>query len=120
MSRCLPISIAHSLNMWGMMRRIVGITISCMKDQGIHIEFKEKHNKNEIMCNSTPQEEETSTLMVDSEEEDEVEVWVKVEVRSFSITALSQDIWQGIVRTLVLLVATVNHLTMSLKTVLHC
>jgi hypothetical protein len=83
MSRCLPISIAHSLNMWGMMRRIVGITISCMKDQGIHIEFKEKHSKNEIMCNSTPQEEETSTLMVDSEEEDEVEVWVKVEVRSF-------------------------------------
>jgi hypothetical protein len=66
MSRHLPIFIAHSVNLWGMMRRTVGLTISCMKDQGIHIESKEKHNKKEIMHNSTPQEEETSTLGVDS------------------------------------------------------
>jgi hypothetical protein len=42
---------------------------------------------------STPQEEKTSTLMVDSEEEDEVEVWVEVEVRLSVITVHNQDIW---------------------------
>jgi hypothetical protein len=120
MSRHLPIFIAHSVNLWGMMRRIVGLMISCMKDQGIHIEFKEKHNKKEIMHSSTPQEEETSTLMVDSEEEDEEEVWVEVEVRLFVITMHNQDIWQGIVRTLVLLATIVTHLIMSSKIVQYC
>jgi hypothetical protein len=33
-----------------MMRRIVGLMISCMKDQGIHIESKEKLRNKEIMC----------------------------------------------------------------------
>jgi hypothetical protein len=60
--------------------------ISCMKDQGIHIEFKEKYSKKETTRSSTPQEEETSTLVVDSEEEDEVEAWVEVEVKLFAIT----------------------------------
>jgi hypothetical protein len=120
MSRNLPIFIAHFVNMWGMMRRTVGIMISCMKGQGIHIGFKDIYSQKEIMRSSIPQEEETSTLTVDSEEEDEEEEWVKVKVRSFSITAPSQDIWQGIFRTLVLLAATVIHLTMSLNTVPYC
>jgi hypothetical protein len=58
--------------------------------------------------------------MVDSEEEDKKEEWVEVEVRSFSITAPIQDIWQGIFRTLVLLVAIVIHLMMSLKIAQYC
>ena len=100
MSRHIPIFIAHSVNIWGMIKRIVGHTISCMKDQGIHIEFKERLNKKEIIYSSTPQEEEISTLMVDSEDEDEEEVWVEVEVRSFFINAHILDIWEGIVKTM--------------------
>jgi hypothetical protein len=50
--------------------------------------------------------------MVDSEEEDEQEAWVEVEVRSFLITTHNQDTWQGTVRTLVPLVATAMHLNM--------
>jgi hypothetical protein len=99
------------------MRRIVGLMISCMKDQGIHIGFKEKHNKREIMRSSTPQKEETSTLVVDSEEGDEEEVWVEVEVISSVITMHKQDIWKGIVRTLVPLATTVIHLIMLSKIV---
>jgi hypothetical protein len=53
--------------------------------------------------------------MVGSEEEDEAEAWVEVEVRLFSITAPSQVIWKGIVRTLALLATTVIHLTISLN-----
>jgi hypothetical protein len=68
------------------------------------------------LCSSIPQEEETSTLKVDSEEEDDEEEWVKVEVRSFYITVPRKYIWQGIVRSLVLLAAIVIHLIMSLKT----
>jgi hypothetical protein len=75
-----------------MTRRIVGITISCMKDPGTHIEFKENLSKKETVCISIPQEEGISTLDVDSEEEDEEEVWVKVEVRLFSIIVHSQEI----------------------------
>jgi hypothetical protein len=86
MSRHLPIFIVHSANVWGMIRRIVGLMISCMKYQGMHIEFKEKYRKKEIMLSSTPREEETSTLMVDLEKEDEEEAWVEVEVRLFAIT----------------------------------
>jgi hypothetical protein len=120
MSKHLPIFTAHSVNLCGMTRRIVGITISCIKYQGIHIEFKENLSKNEIMHSLTPQEEEISTLMVDSEERDEEEVWVEGEVRSFSITMHSLDIWQGIVRTLVLIATTVIHLIMSSKNVQCC
>jgi hypothetical protein len=68
----------------------------------------------------TPQEEETSILAVDSEEEDEEEAWVEVEVRSFVITVPSRVIWQGIVRTLVPLAATATHLNMLLRIVQHC
>jgi fatty acid-binding protein DegV len=75
-----------------MMRRIVGLMISCMKDQGIHIEFKEKYNKKETMCSSAPQVEETSNLVEDSEEEHEEEVWVEAKDRSSTITAHSWDI----------------------------
>jgi hypothetical protein len=73
-----------------------------------------------MLCSSIPQEEETSNLAVVSEEEDEKEAWVKVEVRLFVITGPSQVIWKGIVRTLVLLAATVIHLTMSLKITQYC
>jgi hypothetical protein len=58
---------------------IVGITISCMKGQGIYTKFKVKYNKKEPLRSITPLGEETSTLMVDSEEEEEEEVWVEVE-----------------------------------------
>jgi hypothetical protein len=120
MSRHLPTFIAHSVNMWGMMRNIVGLMTSCMKDQETHIEFKVKYSEKEILRNLTPQEEETSTLVVDLEEEDEEEAWVKVEVRSFVIAMHNQDIWQGTIRTLVPLAATATHLNMLLKIVLCC
>jgi hypothetical protein len=120
MSKNPPIFTTHSINPWGMMRRIVGLTISCMKDQWIHKGLKEKHNKKEIMHSSTPQEEETSTLLVDSEEEDEVEVWVEVQVIFFVINLHNQDIWKGIVRTLVQLATTVTCLIMSSKIVQYC
>jgi hypothetical protein len=113
MSRHLPTFTAHFVNLWGMMRKIVGLMTSCMKYQETHIEFKAKYNKKEILCSLTPQEEETSTLEVDSEEEDEEEAWAEVEDRSFVITAHSQVTWQGIVRTLVPLAVTATHLNMS-------
>jgi hypothetical protein len=56
-------------------------------------------------------------LMVGSEEEDEGEAWVEVEVRLSAITAPNQVFWKGIARTLVLLATNVIHLTMSLKIV---
>jgi hypothetical protein len=86
MSRHLPIFTAHYINMWGMMRRTVGITTSCMKGQDIHKGFNENYSKREILHSLIPQEEETSTLTTDSEEEDEEEEWVEDEVRSFVIT----------------------------------
>jgi hypothetical protein len=120
MSRHPPIFIVHSANIWGMMRRTVGIMTSCMKGKGMHIEFKENYRKKGTLHSSIPQEEETSILMAGSEEENKEESWVKVEARLFSITGLSQVIWKGIVRTLAPLAATVIHLTMSLKTVQYC
>jgi hypothetical protein len=57
---------------------------------------------------------------VDSEEEDEEEAWVEVEVRLSIITVHNQDIWQGIFRTLVPLATIVTHLIMSLKIVQYC
>jgi hypothetical protein len=62
-----------------MMTGIVGLTISCMKGRGIYTKFKVKYNKKEALHSITPLGEETSTLMVDSEEEEEEEVWVEVE-----------------------------------------
>jgi hypothetical protein len=109
----LRTSTAHSVNLWVMMRRIVDLMTSCMKDQGIYTKFKVKYSKKGTLCSIIPQEEETSTLMVDSEEEDEEEVWVKVKVRSFVITTHIQVIWQGTVKTLVPLVVTATHLNMS-------
>jgi hypothetical protein len=76
MSIHLPIFTAHSVNLWDMMRRTVGLTISCMKGQEIHIGFKERCKRREILCSLISREEETSTLVVDLEEEDEGEVWV--------------------------------------------
>jgi hypothetical protein len=64
-----------------MMIRIVGPMTSCMKGQGTYTKFKEKYNKKGTLRSIIPQEEETSNLMVDSEEEDGHEVWVKVEAR---------------------------------------
>ena len=64
-----------------MMIGIVGLTISCMKGQGIYTIFKAKYNKKETLHNKNPLGEETSTLVVDFEEEEEEEVWVKVEER---------------------------------------
>jgi hypothetical protein len=86
MSRHLPIFTAHSVNLWGIMRRTVGLMTSCMKDQETHIGFKAKYSRKEILHSLTLQGEETSNLMVDLEEEEEEEAWVKVEVRSFFIT----------------------------------
>jgi hypothetical protein len=63
-----------------MMRRIVGLMTSCMKVQEIHIGFKERCSRREMLCSLILQEEETSTLVVDSEEEDEEEAWVEVKV----------------------------------------
>jgi hypothetical protein len=96
-----------------MMIGIVGPMTSCMKVQGTYTKFKAKYSKKGTLHSIIPQEYETSTLVVDSEEEDEQEVWVEVESRSFFIIAHSQDIFQGIVRTLVPLAATATHLKKS-------
>jgi hypothetical protein len=69
-----------------MMIGIVGPMNSCMKGQGTYTKFKVKYNKKGTICSIIPQEEETSTLVVDSKEQDRQEVWVKVEDRSFVIT----------------------------------
>ena len=66
------------------------------------------------------QDEETSNLTVDSEEEDEEEAWVEVEVRSFVITVPIRVIWRGIVTTLVPLAPTTTHLNMLLRNFQHC
>jgi hypothetical protein len=97
------------------MRRIVGLMTSCMKGQEIHIGFKSRCSRREILRSLTLQEEKTSTLAVDSEEEEEEEAWVEVEVRSFVITTHSQDTWKGTIRTLVPPTTTATHLNMSLK-----
>ena len=52
---------------------IVGLTISCMKDQETYKKFKAKYNNKEILCSITPLGEETLILTMDSEEEDEEE-----------------------------------------------
>jgi hypothetical protein len=66
MFRHLQFFTAHSVSPWGMMRRTVELMIYCIKDQDIHIVFKEKSSRKEILRSIIPQEEETSTLRVDS------------------------------------------------------
>jgi hypothetical protein len=88
---------------------IVGLTISCMKYQGIYTKFKVKYNKKEALRIIIPLGEETSTLVVNSKEEEEEEVWVEVEDRSSVITTCSQDTWKGTARTLVPHAAIANH-----------
>jgi hypothetical protein len=72
-----------------MMIGIVGPMISCMKGQEMYTTFKVKYNKKGTLRSIIPLEEETSTLVVDSEEEDEEEVWVEIEVKSSVITVHS-------------------------------
>jgi hypothetical protein len=109
---------AHSVNLWGTTRKTVELMTYCMKGQGIPIGFKVKYNRKELLRSIIPREEETSTLVVDSEEEDGQEAWVKVEVRSFVTTVHNQDTWKGTVRTLVPLAAIATHLNMLLNIVL--
>jgi hypothetical protein len=57
-----------------MMIGIVGLSISSMKGRETYIIFKEKYNKKETICSTTRVGEETSILMVDSEEDEKEEV----------------------------------------------
>jgi hypothetical protein len=52
---------------------IIGPMTLYMKDQGTYTRSKVKHNKKEMLCSITPQEEEISILTVDIEEEEEEE-----------------------------------------------
>jgi hypothetical protein len=72
-----------------MMRGIVGLTISCMKGQGIYKKIEENYNKKEALRSIIPHGEETSTLVVDSEKEEEEDVWDEVGSKSFSIVVPS-------------------------------
>ena len=81
MFRHPQICIACSISPWDMMIEIVGLMISCMKGQETYTMSKAKYNKKETLRSITLQEEETSILVVDSEEEDRHEVWVKVEAK---------------------------------------
>jgi hypothetical protein len=62
-----------------MMVEIAKIMISCMKYQETYTKSKVKYIKKETMHSITPQEEETSILMVDTEDKDEEEEWVEAE-----------------------------------------
>jgi hypothetical protein len=101
------------------MTRILGLTISCMKGQGVYTKFKVKYNKKEALHSIIPLGEETSTLGVDSEEEEEEELWVEVKERSYVITTHNQDTWHGTVRTLVPLEAMETHSSMLSRNVQH-
>jgi hypothetical protein len=57
---------ARSVSRYDMMIGIVGPMTSCMKGQGIYTKFKVKYNKKETLHSIILQEEETSTLAVDS------------------------------------------------------
>jgi hypothetical protein len=50
-----------------------------MKDQETYTRFKVKYTKKETMHSIILQEEEVSILVVDKEDEDKEEVWVKAE-----------------------------------------
>jgi hypothetical protein len=83
--------IARSISLCGMMIDIVGLMTSCTKGQETYKKFKAKYIKKETLRSTTPLGEETSILMVDSEDEDEEEVWVEAEDKSFLTTTHKQD-----------------------------
>jgi hypothetical protein len=56
-----------------MMTDIVGPLTLCMKDQETYTRSKVKYIKKETMCSITPQEQEISILVEDTEDEDEEE-----------------------------------------------
>jgi hypothetical protein len=58
---------------------IAELMISCMKYQETYTRSKVKYIKKETMHSITPQEEETSILIVDREDEDEEEEWAEAE-----------------------------------------
>jgi hypothetical protein len=60
-----------------MMIKILELMISCMKGRETYTQFKVKYNKKETLCSTTPRGEETSILMVDTEDEEKEEVWAK-------------------------------------------
>jgi hypothetical protein len=80
MFRHPQICIVRSVSLWDMMIGIVGLIISCMKGQDIYTRFKVKYIKKETPRN-IPLGEETAILVVDLEEEDEEEDWVKLKER---------------------------------------
>ena len=55
-----------------MMINIVELKISCMRGRGTYTRFKAKYSKKETLRNTTLQGEETSILVVDIEDEEEV------------------------------------------------
>jgi hypothetical protein len=82
-----------------MMRRIVELTTSYMKDQESTYRIQgEVQHRRETLHSLILQEEETSTLAVDSEEENEEEAWVEVTFILFVINVHIQDTWQGTIR----------------------
>jgi len=74
-----------------MMIDIVGLMTSCMKGQETYTKFKVKYSRKETLCSITPLREETSILVVDSEDEEEEEVWVEAKDRSSVTNAHNQD-----------------------------
>jgi hypothetical protein len=70
---------------------ILGLMTSFMKGQETYTKFKVKYNKKETLRSITPLGEETSNLMVDSEDEDEEDVWVEAKERSSVTTVHNQD-----------------------------
>jgi hypothetical protein len=60
-----------------MMIDIVGTMTSCMKGQEMYKRSKVKYNKKETLSSTTPREEETSILAVDTKDEDEEEGWIE-------------------------------------------
>jgi hypothetical protein len=86
MFRLPQISIADFVSMWGTTIGIVGPMILCMKYRGTYTRSKVKHNKKETLHSITPQEEEISILVVDTEDEEDEEEWVEAEDTSSVIT----------------------------------
>ena len=59
----------------------VGPMTSCMKGQEMYTISKAKYSKKETLRSTTPREEETSILAVDTEDEDKEEEWAEAEER---------------------------------------
>jgi hypothetical protein len=91
MFRHLQICIAHSVSPWDTMIGIIELMNSCTKGQETYTKFKVKYNKKETLRSITPLREETLTLVMDLEDEEEEEVWVKAEDRSFVTTTHNHD-----------------------------